>query len=132
MAIKLPNVHIVAKFHLCKTSSLLSLQRDYEHVNGAPRLPERPPSLQSSPLSTAERKGSVITLQSYMEPSPTIKYGFHNHGVNLTGENGTMKSDKNDNQYLEIQPEPSMPSNGHIILHNQDDDVTYDNTSDLN
>ncbi|XP_071137169.1 uncharacterized protein [Mytilus edulis] len=95
----------------------------------APRLPERPPSLQSNGTNSGDRKISVTSVQSYMEPSPTLKYGFTNRGLNISEEN--TDSNGNDRFYTEIFPDP--PSNGHIQfthLHNQPEEEIspYDNS----
>lgn len=93
-------------------------------------MPERPPSIPSSATNTNERKSSVASVQSYMEPSPTLKYGFHNRGFDLSSENGTLPSDAGERQYIEILPEEGTPSNGHIILHNNEEDPSpYDNST---
>ncbi|XP_052089238.1 uncharacterized protein LOC127725976 isoform X1 [Mytilus californianus] len=95
----------------------------------APRLPERPPSLQSNKTDSGDRKISVTSVQSYMEPSPTLKYGFVNRGLNIQEED--TDSNGNDRFYTEIFPDP--PSNGQIQFthsHNQSEEEIspYDNS----
>lgn len=100
---------------------------DPHHVQNVPSLPDRPSSAQSYPTGTGERKLSVTSVQTYMEPSPSQVYGFDNRGLDISEEhiqNGYINADQ---CYTEILPDISP--NRHINLHNQVEDASpYDNT----
>lgn len=94
-------------------STIDDIFQDPQYVQSVPSLPDRP--------------SSETSVQTYMEPSPSQKYGLNNHGLDISEEHIQNGNINDDRFYTEILPDISP--NRHINLHNQVDDASpYDNS----